>query len=436
LVGEGTGEGTGSMTEEKIRILIVDDIPETRENLKKLLYFESDIEVVGAATNGEEGIELAKQYRPHVVLMDINMPGMDGITASEAITQEVPFAQVIMMSVQSEADYLRRAMLAGARDFLTKPFTSDELISTIRRVHEMAASRRMAMPMPQAAGPSAGGTPAGPPPQLGKVITVFSPKGGVGCSMIAVNLALALRKLTEPDCKVALVDASLQFGDIGVMLNLQPIRSVADLASQIDELDSYLIETVMLPHQSEIRALLAPPRPEMADLLTPDHMKTILQELRSSFDYIIVDTWTALHDLVLQVLDTSDRIVLVTIPDVPSIKNVRLFFDVTEALDYPPNKLILVVNQVDRRVGGISVKLIEENLKHPVAARIPFDDRTALVSINQGVPFVLGDRRNPLAQAIFKMGEVLIKDLEEEEEATQPEVKETPSRARLGRLFR
>ena len=427
------------MTEEKIRVLIVDDIPETRENLKKLLYFETDIEVVGAATSGEEGIELAKQYQPHIVLMDINMPGMDGITASEAITQEVPFAQVIMMSVQSEADYLRRSMLAGARDFLTKPFTSDELISTIRRVYEMSASRRAAMPMPQAAGTRVETAPGGAPARRGRIITVFSPKGGVGCSMIAVNLALALQKLSEPDGKVALVDASLQFGDVGVMLNLQATRSIADLAAQIDELDSYLIETVLLPHPSAIKALLAPPRPEMADLLTPDHMKSVLERLRHDFDYVIVDTWTALHDLVLQVLDASDRIVLVTVPDVPSIKNTRLFFDVTEALEYPPNKLVLVVNQVDRRAGGISVKLIEENLKHPVAAQIPFDDRTALVSINQGVPFVMGDRRNLLAQAIFKLGEVLIKDLEEEkkeEAVAQAEGKEVQTRARLGRLFR
>jgi len=427
------------MTEEKIRVLIVDDIPETRENLKKLLYFETDIEVVGAATSGEEGIELAKQYQPHIVLMDINMPGMDGITASEAITQEVPFAQVIMMSVQSEADYLRRSMLAGARDFLTKPFTSDELISTIRRVYEMSASRRAAMPMPQAAGPRVETAPGGAPARRGRIITVFSPKGGVGCSMIAVNLALALQKLSEPDGKVALVDASLQFGDVGVMLNLQATRSIADLAAQIDELDSYLIETVLLPHPSAIKALLAPPRPEMADLLTPDHMKSVLEKLRHDFDYVIVDTWTALHDLVLQVLDASDRIVLVTVPDVPSIKNTRLFFDVTEALEYPPNKLVLVVNQVDRRAGGISVKLIEENLKHRVAAQIPFDDRTALVSINQGVPFVMGDRRNLLAQAIFKLGEVLIKDLEEEkkeEAVAQAEGKEVQTRARLGRLFR
>lgn len=425
------------MTEEKIRVLIVDDIPETRENLKKLLYFETDIEVVGAATSGEEGIELAKQYQPHIVLMDINMPGMDGITASEAITQEVPFAQVVMMSVQSEADYLRRSMLAGARDFLTKPFTSDELISTIRRVYEMSASRRAAIPMPQAAGPVAEVAPGAAPSHQGKIITVFGPKGGVGCTMIAVNLALVLKKLTEPEGKVALVDASLQFGDVGVMLNLQATRSIADLASQLDELDSYLIETAMLPHQSDVRALLAPPRPEMADLLTPEHMKAILEQLRTDFDYIIVDTWTALHDLVLQVLDISDRILLVTVPDVPSIKNTRLFFDVTEALDYPPDKLILIVNRVNRRGGGISVKLIEENLKHPVAAQIPLEERTAIVSINQGVPFVLGDKRNPLAQALFHLGEVLLKDFQKEAEAAaQAEPKEAPARARLGRLFR
>jgi len=425
------------MTEEKIRVLIVDDIPETRENLKKLLYFETDIEVVGAATSGEEGIELAKQYQPHIVLMDINMPGMDGITASEAITQEVPFAQVVMMSVQSEADYLRRSMLAGARDFLTKPFTSDELISTIRRVYEMSASRRAAIPMPQAAGPVTEVAPGAAPSHQGKIITVFGPKGGVGCTMIAVNLALVLKKLTEPEGKVALVDASLQFGDVGVMLNLQATRSIADLASQLDELDSYLIETAMLPHQSDVRALLAPPRPEMADLLTPEHMKAILEQLRTDFDYIIVDTWTALHDLVLQVLDISDRILLVTVPDVPSIKNTRLFFDVTEALDYPPDKLILIVNRVNRRGGGISVKLIEENLKHPVAAQIPLEERTAIVSINQGVPFVLGDKRNPLAQALFHLGEVLLKDFQKEAEAAaQAEPKEAQARARLGRLFR
>src|SRR3989304_854454 len=130
---------------DKIRVLIVDDIPEMRENIRKLLAFEPDIDVVGVAGNGNEAIQSARTYQPNIVLMDVNMPDMDGITAAERIVQAVPIAQVIMVSVQSEADYLRRAMLVGARDFVTKPFSADELISTIRRVHKSALAR---MPAP------------------------------------------------------------------------------------------------------------------------------------------------------------------------------------------------------------------------------------------------------------------------------------------------
>jgi len=180
------------MGNETIRVLIVDDIPETRDNLKKMLSFETDIEVVGAASSGVEAIRLAKQYQPHVVLMDINMPGVDGISASEGIMQEVPFASVVMMSVQSESDYLRRSMLAGARDFLTKPFTSDELISTIRRVYQMGART-----LPQIPTTTAGPQPpmeaaAFRPVRQGQVIAVFGAKVGSGGNVRAVNLAIAL----------------------------------------------------------------------------------------------------------------------------------------------------------------------------------------------------------------------------------------------------
>ena len=132
-------------TTPRIRVLVVDDIAETRENLKKLLYFEPDMEVVGTAGRGEEAIAATRELRPDIVLLDINMPGMDGIAAGEIISQEVPQSQIIMMSVQGEADYLRRSMLAGAREFLIKPFTSEELASTIHRVHKLGFTRRLVM---------------------------------------------------------------------------------------------------------------------------------------------------------------------------------------------------------------------------------------------------------------------------------------------------
>ena len=402
--------------EEKIRVLIVDDIPETRENLRKLLYFENDIEVVGAAISGEEGIQMAKELQPHIVLMDINMPGVDGITASEAISQEVPMAQVIMMSVQGEADYLRRSMLAGAREFLIKPFSSDEWVSSIHRVYELGAAQRARYQVPVP--PVSGTAQRQPhfPEQLGKVISVFSPKGGTGCSTIATNLAIALHMETE--ARVILVDGSIQFGDVAVLLNLKSPRTIADLVPHLDELDGDLVHSVLVPHPSGIKTLLAPPRPEMADLVVPDCMKRILDELKKSFDLIIVDTWTSLHDLVLTIMDVSDRIVLVATPDIPSIKNVKLFFEVTEALGYPPEKVFLTINKVDRR-SSIQAEDIETGIKHPVAATVAYDERVATLAANQGAPCVLSAANTLIAQSMVNLAQQLLDTLIEKEEEAE-----------------
>ena len=122
---------------DKIGVFLVDDISSTVENLEKLLSFEDDIEVIGSAANGRIAVDEVKRVRPNVVLMDVNMPEMDGIQATELIASEAGSSPVIIMSVQGERDYLRRAMQAGAREFLIKPFSSDELVASIRRVHQL-----------------------------------------------------------------------------------------------------------------------------------------------------------------------------------------------------------------------------------------------------------------------------------------------------------
>lgn len=394
-----------SEDQEKIRLLIVDDIPETRENLRKLLFFESDIDVVGAATSGEEGIQMSVELQPDIVLMDINMPGVDGITASEKITQEVPFCQIIMMSVQGEADYLRRSMLAGAREFLIKPFSSDELVSSIRRVYQLGASRRQAMPAMQR--PAEGAARPAPSAE-GKIVTVFSPKGGVGCSTIAVNVAIALQQ--NAASKVALVDTSLQFGDVGVLLNLYASRTIADLAAHADELDNELIGDVFIPHSSGVKALLAPPRPEVADTVTPGLIADVLQRLRTIFDYIIVDTSSVLDDVVLNVLDISDKIIVVTTPEIPSIKDSKLFFEVTEALEYDRERIMFVLNKADRRV-NIRAEDIETNIKYEIKGQLPLDERSVTTAVNQGVPYILGDKNSLITQATIALSKRLAEEL-------------------------
>jgi pilus assembly protein CpaE len=394
---------------EKIRVLIVDDIPETRENVRKLLAFEADVEVVGVAGTGREAVQLARDLQPNIVMMDINMPDMDGIAAVEMISRDVPIAQVIMMSVQSEADYLRRSMLAGARDFLTKPFTSEDLVSTIRRVHRMGQTRAATL---------AAAAPAQSQPQSGKggaVIVVFGPKGGIGTTMLTVNLAVGLHQ--RPDAnKVIVVDASLQFGDVGVFLNLSPNRNISDLCATIEDLDPDSIDTAALAHASGIKALLAPPRPEMADLVGPDHLKRILEELRKQYDYVVVDTATIINDTILTALDLADRIVLVATPDIPAIKNARLFFEITDALNYPPNKIMLVINKVDKR-SGITAQMIEDNIKHQVVGQIPLDEILVLNSINRGVPLMVDQRAKPIGQAVQQLVERVATEFKRSAEA-------------------
>jgi len=399
--------------QQKIRLLLVDDIPETRENLRKLLFFESDIEVVGAATNGEEGVQMAVELQPDIVLMDINMPGMDGISASEAITQEVPFAQIIMMSVQGEADYLRRSMLAGAREFLIKPFSSDELVSSIRRVYQLGASRRQAMPSQTQTAPGAARVSEPMVQAAGKIVSIFSSKGGVGCSTIAVNLAIALQQ--NAAVKVAVVDTSLQFGDIGVLLNLYASRTIADLASNADELDNELISDVFIPHSSGVKALLAPPRPEVADTVTPSLISDVLERLRKMFDIIIVDTGSMLDDIVLNVLDLSDKIIVVTTPEIPAIKDAKLFFEVTEALEYERDRMVFVLNKADKRI-NIRAEDIEANIKYTIEGQLPLDERAVTTAVNQGVPYVLGDKNGPLTQATIRFAKHLAKSLESDED--------------------
>jgi len=180
--------------EDKIRVLIVDDVAETRENIRKLLQFDATVEVVGASRNGLEGVEMAIEAQPDVVLMDINMPDMDGISATEAIRKKVPFTQIVILSVQGDSNYMRRAMLAGARDFLTKPIDIDELTAAIHRAGRVARTEREKLATGGYTGKAGDGKGSGTlmPGDQGHVITVFSPKGGTGKTTSAVNTAAAL----------------------------------------------------------------------------------------------------------------------------------------------------------------------------------------------------------------------------------------------------
>lgn len=300
-------------------------------------------------------------------------------------------------------------MLAGARDFLTKPPMGDELISAIRRAGEMAHSERSkGAQQAKLASAMAAGAPISmsshAPAVSGKIITVYSPKGGTGCTTVAVNLALALN---NEDTRVVLVDANLQFGDVAVFVNIQGKDIILDLAPRVDELEPDIIEEILIKHEpSGVRVLPAPQRPEMAERISADQFQKILQYLQRLYSYVVVDTAPLLNEVVLSTIDVSDVIVLLATQEIPSIKNARLFLDLLQTMGIEREKIVFTMNRYDKRI-AITPERVGENLKQPVATVIPLDEKIVMNAVNRGVPFMVDNKSQPAGRGIFSLAEAV-----------------------------
>lgn len=386
------------MADQKvIRVLIVDDIAETRENIIRSLQFDSQIQVVGSAKNGNEGIQQAKELKPDVIIMDINLPDMDGISVTETIRKLLPTSQIVILSVQGESTYMRKAMLVGARDFLTKPPSIDELIAAIHRAGDMAfeLQKKEAAEAEQRAVLSSAFTNTA---SAGTVIVVYSPKGGGGCTTLATNLAISL---LQDKKEVLLVDGNTQFGDVAVFLNIQAKNSVADLTPRAEELDEEVVKNVISIHPaSGLNILPSPPTPEDGDKIDSESFTKTISFLQRMYDYIVIDTNSYLTEVVQSSLSAADIIILVTTQDIPSIKNCSLFLSLVDITGLERNRIFFVMNQYDKRI-GITPERVGENLKHEIALTIPYDERLMVTaSINKGVPLILENKNHPLCKGV------------------------------------
>ena len=417
--------------EGRIRLMIVDDVPDTTENVQKLLYFERDIQVIATAASGQEAIAKAGRVAPDVILMDINMPDMDGLQAAKVILQQVP-TRVVMMSVQAEPEYLQRALLIGARGYLTKPFSGDQLANTLRNAAQVPVQGFAAQ---MGRGPDvrdgdgrvavmerAPATPAyashiSAPRTRRHVIAVFSGKGGVGRSVLAMNLAIVLRQLTHE--RVALIDADLQSGDLHVMLNMNSPSSIDDLRESVS-LDSEIIHHSMAEHDTGLMMLRAPLQPESAERFTEEEMKRIMVDLRENFDYLVIDLSTSYSEANLTVLEMADQIVLVTTLEITSLNKVTRFFEVAERLHYPEQKIVLVCNRVQSYY-GIKPQQLEQQLRHRVAALFPEENQLMVHAVNRGVPFVLQNRNHPMTKQLVNLARELVQVATQDKDIRQQE---------------
>lgn len=362
-----------------ISVLVADAASSSREQMRSVLSRDRELDVVGDAADGREAVEIARSLGPDVVLLDGSILGSNGVAVVEGIQLASPDSAVIALVDAADIDLMRNLMRAGARDCLTKPAMPEDIINTIRGVNQALVKQRAIFGV-DSKGPQ------------GKVIAVYSPQGGSGKSILAANLAVSMAHHLNAQTNtksICLVDLNLQFGDLDLLLNLNPDNTIAGLAQRGNAgLDAELVEQYLTKHEeSGLKILVAPSAPRYAESITAYTVEQVIDALRESFQYIIIDTTSQLQDITLAALDAANTILLLTSLDLLALHKTRTAMEMLRQL-YTVDKIQPVLNRANSDV-GITPTDVEEVLGMPVQTLIPSDGRNVVKSVNDGVPVVI-----------------------------------------------
>jgi pilus assembly protein CpaE len=331
-----------------------------------------------------------------IALLDLGQAGDDVAVAVRSVLAVAPECCVVVTGADATPGTISRAVSAGARAFLLRPFEPAELSATLRDAHtNLAALRRLQR-----------GETGTAQRERGSLIAVYSPKGGVGCTTIATNLGVALTSRTKR--RVGIVDLDLQFGDVGVALDLRSANSVVDLVTHADSIDDPLIDDIFVRHESGLRALVAPENIGMLESLDPQRLVRSVETLRDHFGFVVCDLWSSLDELTLAILRVADRIVLVTTPELPALKNIRRVVAATAPL-LSDDRTDIVLNRHPAKT-GVALSEVEKNLGRPVSFTIPSEGVGVTDAINQGISMFDPRARGRAGSSYGKLADSMVRN--------------------------
>ncbi len=369
------------MAGEQIRLLVVEDVPQVASHMRALLQAQSQIKMLDVITSGDRAVGAVSEYKPDVVIVDALLQGRtSGQQVAQGIRETEPQVGIVMVTVPQNP--VNEDPTRGVDAILKMPFSGFDLTSIVRRAYEeraVEASRAGSM-----------------------MVTLFSPKGGVGRTTLAYNLAVALGTSGH---RVCLVDGSLQFSDLRGLLRVPAVApSMVNLPTdRIREAD---VADVTWKDPSGIDILLAPPRVEMAEMVTVRDVEKALSILRQLYEFVIVDTRAALSDDVLVFLDASDLILQVLTYDSMAIRGLVMANEAFDAIGYPPTKLATVLNRSDS-AGGFNKADVEAAIGRAIDYEVVSDGHLVVAANNEGVPFVSGSPDAPISHGVRQMAESL-----------------------------
>jgi pilus assembly protein CpaE len=384
-------------TTEPKKILLISKnsyiVEATRLSLLRLDF----LKLIEKEVTSQNLFEVITETKPDVILFDFEFQN-DPRDLLEKIVSEYPGFAVIAILSESEMVNSEQVILSGARAFIQYPFQTNNLVVIVKRVLDLSVRREdFLIRIPEADFEI----------KHKNTFTVFSPKGGVGTTTIATNLAISLKNTLKED--VLLIDGKHQFGHVALYLNLHTGNSITDLLSQGSlDIDKRLIQQVMIKHTSGIQVLPSPNSLIDAQQIRPENLFKLVQCLQQVFPNIIIDGGNNLNENTVTYMDSSDKILLVLTPDLASMRDARQFMEISTTLSYPKEKLLLILNLAGKKV-SVRREEIEKILKVKIFGTIPADDNMALSSLNDGVPILMKDPRHPISKAFNEIAADLAK---------------------------
>jgi pilus assembly protein CpaE len=368
---------------EKIKVLISADSDSRRYDLKSTLTNE-EIAIVAVAKTGPAVLDKAASLLPEAVVILGSSVNQDYVELAERIYMSLPSTIVLLLLENPTLEAIDKAMQAGVRKVMEWPCDGKMLVDAIRLLNNVEKMRANNNRQHRVTWES-------------RVITVFGTKGGIGKTTTAVNLAVAL---AGNGSKVAILDLDLQFGDIGVFLDMEPKDSISELVQERNSFDIDTIKSFMVLHSSGVSVLTAPRSPEYAEIVTAEHVEKIINTIRPFFDYVIIDTPPAFNDATLVAIESSNLVLFVITLDISTLRNAKISSEIFQNLNQKDKVRVVVNRELD---SGISVKDAQRVLGSDVFFRIHSDWKTAIGSLNKGIPVVLDAPRTVLADEFRKL---------------------------------
>lgn len=383
---------------ERIRALVALDTGVDSSYVQSILPTDASFEVVGLINGLDESWRTLQETAPDLLIVVCSGYSDRTLYFIDSAVKQTPDRPVVVLTAGSPNGFVRRVFESGADDILTLPDSSDQIPFAL----EKAIARRR-------------GAAVASGIALAPMICVLGPKGGTGKTLISSNLTVALA--TE-GYKSLLVDLDLQFGDVGLSLGLRPDKTIYDLARSSGSLDGEKLDAYLMKHPSGAKVLLAPTRPDQASVVTVDFLRDLFTTLRSVADFVIVDTPPGFTPEVIAAIDTSSHVCLVGMLDALSLKNTKLGLETLELMGYNADRISLVLNRADTRV-GITGEDVEAIMGRVPDILIP-SDRLIPVSVNEGEPIVLAEDRSGAARSFRTLANIYIEATDQPEQSAAP----------------